>query len=253
MNKYADFANVYDILTKNIDYSAIIERITKLVPKELCKGGQILDLGCGTASLSLKLSKLGYDVIAVDASEEMLSVAREKTDDILYICQDLSCLDLYGTAKAAVCTMDTVNHIESTDKIKEFFKRLSLFLEMDSYFIFDMNTPYKHKKVLADNVFTYETDEVYCIWQNEYEKEEKRTHILLDFFVLNDDGCYDRSYDEFYEYEYDIETICNLLNDTGFDIEGIFDEYSDNQPTEESQRVSIIAKKSRLIDSGEIK
>ena len=142
MSNYGNFANVYDILTESIDYDSLVRRIKHLIPPEAVSGGHLLDLGCGTGIISFLLADAGYDVIGIDSSPDMLSVATEKKNasgmDILFLCQNLAKLDLFGTAKAAVCCMDTLNHIDSMDDIQSFFRRLSLFLEMDSYFLFDV-------------------------------------------------------------------------------------------------------------------
>ncbi len=257
MSNYGNFANVYDILTESIDYDALIRRIRELIPPSAVSGGHLLDLGCGTGTVSFLLAEAGYDVIGIDSSPDMLSVACEKKmdsdNDILFLCQNLAELNLFGTAKAAVCCMDTLNHIDSMEDIRSFFRLLSLFLEMDSYFLFDMNTPYKHKEILADNTFVYDMDDVYCIWQNEYDEGLKRTSISMDFFAKHENGLYEKSSDSFYEYAYEPEEIKKALSESGFEVIGVYDEYSDLPPADDSQRISILAKKSRLIDSGEIK
>ncbi|MCR4594620.1 MAG: class I SAM-dependent methyltransferase [Clostridiales bacterium] len=257
MSNYGNFANVYDVLTESIDYDSLVKRIKELIPPVTVSGGHLLDLGCGTGIISFLLSDAGYDVIGIDSSPDMLSVASGKNSSsdagILFLCQNLAELDLFGTAKAAVCCMDTLNHIDSMEDIKSFFRRLSLFLEMNSLFLFDMNTPYKHEEILADNTFVYDMDDVYCIWQNEYDEGLKRTSISMDFFARNENGLFEKSSDSFYEYAYEPEEIKKALLESGFDICGIYDEYSDLPPVNSSQRISILAKKSRLIDSGEIK
>lgn len=254
---YGYFASVYNELTENVDYEKIADRIDSLLP-EASKNGTVLDLGCGTGTLAFLLEKKGYDVIGIDKSEDMLSAAFSKKfqtgSDVLFLCQDLSDLDLFGTASNAVCTLDTLNHIESEEVIEAFFKKVSLFLEMNGLFLIDMNTPYKHREVLGDNTFVYDADSVYCVWQNTYEKNKKRTQIDLDLFIKNDDDdTYLRQTESFFEYEYEPQVITSLLEKSGFTVLKLSDGYEDKDVSEKTERVLIVAQKNKLIFEGELK
>lgn len=253
---YGIFASVYDALTKNVDYGKIADRIDALFGNEIKKKGSLLDLGCGTGTLSFLLEEKGFEVIGIDKSGDMLAEAFEKkfelNSDVMFLCQDLTELDLFGTAASAVCVLDTVNHIENKDKICEFFKRVSLFLEMDGLFLLDMNTPYKHSSVLADNTFVYDTDDVYCIWQNSYNKSAGKTDIDLDFFIKDGEN-YFRESESFSEYEYQTEEIISILEQNGFTVQKLFDGYSENKPNKQTERLLILAQKTTLIYEGEIK
>lgn len=253
---YGIFASVYDALTQNVDYKKIADRIDALFGEEIKKQGSLLDLGCGTGTLSFLLENKGFEVIGIDKSEDMLSEAFEKkyelNSDVLFLCQDLTKLDLFGTAASAVCVLDTVNHIESADKICEFFRRVSLFLEMGGLFLLDMNTPFKHSSVLADNTFVYDTENVYCVWQNSYDKSAKRTDIDLDFFIKDGEN-YFRESESFSEYEYSTADIISILEQNGFTVLKQFDGYSGENPHEKTERLLILAQKTNLISEGEIK
>lgn len=253
---YDIFASVYDTLTQNVDYEKIADRIDVLFGEKIKKQGSLLDLGCGTGTLSFLLEEKGFEVIGIDKSEDMLSEAFEKkyelNSDVLFLCQDLTELDLFGTAASAVCVLDTVNHIENSLKICEFFRRVSLFLEMDGLFLLDMNTPYKHSSVLADNTFVYDTDDVYCVWQNSYDKSSHRTDIDLDFFI-NDGEKYFRESESFSEYEYTTADITSILEQNGFTVIKQFDGYEGSTPNEKTERLLILAQKTNLISEGEIK
>lgn len=255
---YGIFSSVYDILTENVEYERIAEKICSLLHENRVDGGLLLDLGCGTGTLSFLLEKKGFDIIGVDPSEDMLAVANEKKYDeisqAIFLCQSGEELDLYGTIDCAVSVLDTVNHIPSLEKIKETFEKISLFMNMDGIFIFDMNTPYKHEKILGDNTFVYDMDEVYCIWQNSFDNEEKKTHIDLDFFIKNeDDDLFERYSESFCEYSYSPEDIISILEECGFEISGTYDDYSNNTVTEETQRITIVAKKIKTIFKDELK
>lgn len=253
---YNIFASVYDALTENVDYKKIADRIDALFGDKIKNQGSLLDLGCGTGTLSFLLEEKGFDVIGIDKSEDMLSEAFEKKSengsDVMFLCQDLTELDLFGTAASAVCVLDTVNHIDSAEKICEFFRRVSLFLEMGGLFLLDINTPYKHSEILADNTFVYDMDDVYCVWQNSYDKSAHRTDIDLDFFIKDGEN-YFREIENFSEYEYSIESIISILEQNGFTVIKQFDGYSDENPVEKTERILLLAQKTNLISEGEIK
>ena len=255
---YNIFSSVYDILTANVDYQQMTDRICSLLSQNGINGGLLLDLGCGTGTVSFMLEERGFDIIGVDPSEDMLMVANEKKVELdssaIFLCQNGETLDLYGTVDCAVSTLDTINHIEDVNNLRETFRRISLFMNMGGIFIFDMNTPYKHKKTLGNNVFYYDMDEVYCVWHNSYDEEKFKTDIELDFFIKNEnDDNYQRFSEAFSEYAYDICTIIELLDDCGFELLGCYDEYTSNEVTFDSQRMSIVAKKTRTIFEGECK
>lgn len=255
---YEIFSSVYDILTANVDYENFADKISSSLSLNGVDGGLLLDLGCGTGTLSFLLEKRGYDVIGVDPSEDMLAVANEKkyeeSSNALFLCQGMEELDLYGTVDCAVCSLDTLNHVESIEKIREAFRRISLFMTLGGVFIFDMNTIYKHKSVLADNTFVYDADDVYCVWQNTFSKDEMKTAIDLDFFIKSEDSeTYERYGESFFEYAYDENEILKLLSEYGFTVLGCFDDYSDKPVTEKTERLTVVAKKTKLISKDEIK
>lgn len=253
---YESFASYYDILTENVEYEKIADRINRIFSKSAKENGHLLDLGCGTGTLSFLLEKSGFDVIGIDKSEDMLTEAFEKKaemgSDVMFLCQDLTKLDLFGTAKGAVCVLDTVNHIDSEENLSKFFGLVSLFLEMNGIFMLDFNTPYKHRNILGDNTFVYDTDSVYCVWQNTYDEENRKTDIDLDFFIKDGEN-YFRESESFSEYEYETDLIKSLLEQNGFTVKNIFDGYSENKPSDTTERIVMVAEKSKLVFEGEIK
>ena len=255
---YGIFSSVYDILTENVDYEKITHKICSLLHKNGVDGGLLLDLGCGTGTLSFLLESKGYDVIGVDASEDMLIVANEKkyeeNSNTMFLCQKAEELDLFGTIDCAVSVLDTVNHIDTLEKVKKAFKKVSLFMNMGGIFIFDMNTPYKHEKILGNNTFIYDMDEVYCAWQNSSNKESATTNMDLDFFIKNeDDEHYERYSESFCEYAYEPKYILNILEKCGFEIINTYDDYSDNSVNADTQRIVVVAKKIKTIFKDELK
>ena len=255
---YGIFSSVYDILTENVPYEKIAHKIRSLLHKNGVDGGLLLDLGCGTGTLSFLLENNGYDIIGVDASEDMLMVANEKkyeeNSSAMFLCQNAEDLDLFGTIDCAVCSLDTINHIDSTEKIEKVISKVSLFMNMGGIFIFDMNTPYKHERILGNNTFIYDMDEVYCAWQNTYDEKNATTNIDLDFFIKNeDDNLYERYSESFCEYAYNPQNILKILEKCGFEILGTYDDYSDHPVNAETQRITVVAKKIKTIFKDELK
>ncbi len=243
---YSDFAEVYDILMGDVDYSARSEYLLKLFTKHGKKPTLLLDLACGTGSFSNQFAKKGIEVIGVDMSEEMLSVARERSmeegNDILYLCQRAEELDLYGTVDGAVCCMDSLNHITDTETLQKAIDKVSLFLEKDCLFIFDVNTVYKHREILADNTFVFDEDEVYCVWQNSFNSENLTTDISLDFFIADDD-VYIRSSEDFSERAYRDTELKEIIEKAGLKIEAVYDDMTTDPKKDTSERLIYVTRK----------
>lgn len=245
---YDVFSVYYDTLTENVHYSAIAERICSLLTRYGIDRGLLLDSGCGTGTLSVLLAKQGYEVIGADASPDMLMEAQNKAAEsgvqILFLCQPMEQLDLYGTVRAAVCTLDALNHLPNHAAVEAALGRVSLFLEPDGIFIFDVNTLYKHREVLGNKAFVYDTDEVYCVWQNTLRADGATVDIDLDFFVpLEEDGVYERENEHFTECAYSTEEWEEMLARAGLRILERFDSYSENAPHEASERIVYVVGK----------
>ncbi len=249
MRSYSVFAKYYDELTANIDYkkrgkyfNSIIEKFNKT------DNNILLDLGCGTGSLSEVMAELGYDVIGIDNSMEMLEIAMsknfEKNLPIQYLCQDMREIDMFGTIGITICALDSINHLESLEDVRKVFEKVSLFAEPQGLFIFDINTPYKHRNILANNTFTYETDNVYCVWENSLNKNTDEVSINLEFFECDEDdrNIYYRSSESFKEKAYSLESIEKMLEESGLEVIAEYDDDTFNPPYEESQRIVVVAK-----------
>lgn len=246
MSRYGSFAEYYDSLTSNVDYRKTAEYVSDILNENRINKGILLDLACGTGTMSLIMAQKGYDVIGVDNSPEMLGEAREKAleagEDILFLCQDMCSIDLYGTVDCTVCLLDSLNHLESKEELLEAFKRVSLFTVPGGLFVFDVNTEYKHKYVLGDNTFVYDNDDVYCVWQNEYDDESKTVEIFLDFFQ-EENGLYRRSSEYFAERAFSDSDIKNLLSEAGFTDIKAYGELRKTAPADTEERVFYVARK----------
>ncbi len=247
MSGYGNFAHYYDILTGNISYKDRAAYFDMLIKKHGGKKDLLLDLACGTGSLSEEMCRLGYDVIAVDGSEEMLNEALDKKFDsglnIQYLCQDMTKLDMFGTIDVTICALDSLNHLPDLDAIKQTINRVSLFCEPGGLFIFDVNTPYKHKNVLGNNTFIYDMEDVYCVWQNTYTEEDNRVEMWLDFFEKQENGSYERYDESFSEIAFDDAVIEKIVADSGMEIVGKYD-YDTIEPTKaDSEKIVYVAHK----------
>lgn len=246
MAGYSVFAQFYDALTHNAQYPRRADYFLDLMKRLGHEPGLTLDLACGTGSLTLELHRRGVDVYGVDASVEMLSEAREKCmeagADILFLRQRMEELDLYGTVHTIVCSLDSINHLQGPSQVRKAFSKAACFLDPGGYFLFDLNTLYKHRHVLGNNTFVYDTESVYCVWQNRLSPETGKVDINLDFFQ-RDGRLYRRSAEHFAEYAYPVEQVAAWLRDAGFVQIDIFDEFRFEPPKEDSQRLVVAAKK----------
>lgn len=238
---YGIFASYYDLLTRNVDYKKYAQRISELAGEHGIKSGKLVDLACGTASLSFELEKLGFSVTGIDLSCDMLTYAAQKKyslgSKINLVQQDMTALSLPGKADVFVCSLDALNHLDSLESVKKTFARVAKYLDKNGVFIFDMNTVYKHKHILADNAFIFDTDEAYVTWQNEYCDEDKSVSITLDFFVPDENEQYQRFSENFKEIAYDTDVIIKALEEAGLEVKEMFDEWNSSPPSEKTQRI----------------
>ncbi len=243
---YSEFAYNYDALMQDVDYKKRTEYLCSLFKKFDRMPTLMLDLACGTGEFSNRFAQKGVSVIGVDVSFDMLSVAREKSveqgNDILYLCQDAAELDLYGTVDGAICCLDSLNHITDYDAFCKAISKVSLFLEKDRIFIFDLNTPYKHREVLGNNTFVIDTDDVYCVWQNAYNDTDNTVEINLDFFTPDGDAYY-RTNENFCERAYTFGEIEKALENAGLKTEAVYEEMTQNAPTDTTERIVYITRK----------
>lgn len=241
------FAEFYDSLTDNVEYQKRAEYIVNILKKKHNhEMGQTLDLACGTGTLTILLNKMGVDVYGVDASTEMLSVAFQKAlkEDLhmLFVCQKMQNLNLYSKLDTCVCTLDSLNHITDEKQFRKAISKVSDFMNKDGLFLFDVNTVYKHREVLRDNTFVYETDEVFCVWQNT-PADNDIIEIDLDFFVKEDDGSYTRFSESFDERAYTLDSIKEALSEAGFELEAVYGDMSYEPPKEDEERIIVVARK----------
>lgn len=245
---YGVFSEFYDALTANVSYDTVAQVLGSLLTRYGKGRGLLLDLACGTGSVSVRLAEKGYEVIGVDLSPEMLSEAQNKAysagQNILFLCQDMTKLDLYGTVDAAVCTLDGLCHLPDEESVFAALQKVSLFMNPGGVFLFDVNSVYKHRAVLGNNTFVYDTDDVYCVWQNTLLSDGVTVQMDLDFFEpVSDAGDYVRQSERFTERAYPRETLEAMLKKAGFTVLDVFDGYSEKPAHDTSERLLFAVRK----------
>ena len=238
MGGYGVFAEFYDRLTTDVAYGPWADYLLSLFEKHgRGRPETLLDLACGSGSLSLELASRGVDVIGVDGSEDMLSLAMAKAArgdlELMFLEQDMRELDLFGTVSGAVCLLDSLNHITNTAGLAEVFRRLGLFIEPGGLLVFDANTPYKHREILGDNAFVFEEEDFLCVWRNRFIGRTCEVEMTLDFFA-EEGGLYERMTDVVRERAYSLSTWERLLKEADFELLAVYGERTEEPPTEDA-------------------
>ena len=246
---YDAIAHVYEKLNSEIDYKKWADFIEECFDKYLAtRPSLVLDLACGTGTMTRELSRRGYDMIGIDGSADMLSEAymnKEEGDNSLYLNQDMREFELYGTVGAVVCCLDSINYLLDEKDIKKTFSLVHNYLDPDGLFLFDVNTPYKFENVYSDNSYILEDEidggAVYCGWQNSFNKESGICDFYLSLFEESGDA-YNR-YDEHQQERcYGKQTLTDLLTECGFETLGIVGGYDFSSPAPNCERWYFIAR-----------
>ncbi len=240
---YSSLAAVYDRLNADIDYKAWADYIEAQLEKYYGrKPGSVLDLACGTGSMTIELASRGYDMTGVDLSEEMLSIARAKCDarrfahQVLLVRQDMSELELYGSVNAVVCCLDSLNYLTDTKALGRTFSRVHNYLDPGGVFVFDMNAPAKFERVYADNAYILEDEGILCAWQNFYNPKTKLCDFELSIFREDADGRFTRFDETQRERCYSLRTVKKLLAESGFELCEISGGLSGENVDEDTER-----------------
>lgn len=243
MEQYTTLAYLYDHLMNHIDYKNITEYIIKIFKKNNISPETILDLACGTGTITTELYRRGYKMIGTDISCDMLEVASSKSNNqILYLCQDMRDLELNSKVDSVICMFDSLNYITSYRDLKKIFKKVYTYLDDKGLFIFDMNTEYKLSEILGKNTYTYSEDNITYIWENEFNRKSRVCDFYLSFFVREHD-LYRKYEEQHSEKGYSIEEIEYALNNAGFRLKRKYKDYTFTKGTESCSRITYIAAK----------
>ena len=243
MGSYENFARVYDELMDNVPYEEWAQFILNLLQDRKITEGLVLELGCGTGKMMTLLGKAGFDMIGVDNSVEMLQIAREKTSqDFLYLLQDMQEFELYGTVRAVVSVCDSLNYITDRDELRHVFELVNNYLDPEGIFLFDMNTVHKYRDLLGDTTIAENRDEGSFIWDNSYDEEEGLNYYELAVFLPREDGLYEKSEEVHCQKAYPQEEIETLIKEAGMELLAVYDAYTLNPATEDSERLFFVAR-----------
>lgn len=245
MEAYTGFAEVYDLFQDNVPYDEWCAYITELLREYEVPDGLVLDLGCGTGSLTERMALAGYDMIGIDNSGEMLQIAMNKRDasggDILYLLQDMREFELYGTVKAVVSICDSMNYMMEYQELVQVFRLVNNYLDPGGVFIFDLNTEYKYRELLADNTFAEDREESSFIWSNYYDAEEQVNEYDLTLFIK--EGELYRKYEEtHYQRAYSLEEVKRAISEAGMEFVASYDACTRLPVRKDSERIYVIAR-----------
>ena len=242
---YEEFARIYDILQDNIDYPGWKDFITGVLKEYGISDGLVLDLGCGSGTMTELLAADGYDMIGVDASDEMLMKAAEKRDasghDILYLMQDMQEFELYGTVRAVVSVCDSLNYMLDDEELLSVFRLVNNYLDPGGIFVFDVNTPAKYRTI-GEQVIAENRDEGSFIWENEYDAETDLNTCALTLFLKREDGLYEKDEELHVQKGWTAREVLALLEKAGLRPEGVYEAYTRREPDKNTGRLTFIAR-----------
>lgn len=242
---YGSFASVYDRFMDDIPYRKWCDYVASLLNEHGITEGLVLELGCGTGSLTELLAEKGYDMIGVDISSDMLDIAmgkREKSGkDILYLLQDMREFELYGTVRAVVCVCDSINYLMSEEELLEVFRLVNTYLDPGGIFIFDMNTAYKYR-MIGDATIAENRDQASFIWENTWYEEEQVNEYDLTIYAEAGQGMYRRYHETHYQKAYDPQLVSELLQKAGMEFLAAYDAFARESVKQDSERIYFIAR-----------
>lgn len=246
MESYEDFAEVYDIFMDETPYEDWCDFVTDILKKEGVGEGLVLDLGCGTGSMTELLSQEGYDMIGVDLSDRMLNIAMEKRAqsglDILYLQQDMREFELFGTVRAVICLCDSLNYLLEEEDVLETFRLVNNYLDPKGLFLFDFNTVYKYQDVIGDTTIAENREDCSFIWENFYDEESQINEYDLTIFVKEEDERFRRFTETHLQRGYRLETMRCLVEKSGMEFVWAMDADTHEPVTGESERIYILAR-----------
>jgi len=247
---YDLIAPFYDSVNGDIDYAPWADFIEKIIELEYRDGSPelVLDLGSGTGRMTIELAKRGYDMTGVDASAEMLDIARVAAEDagvsdkMLWLCQDMSEFELYGTVDVTVSCLDCINHLTDSQSLDKCLSLVHNYLIPNGLFIFDINGKNKFETVYSDNSYVMEEDGKLCIWQNYYNPKSGLCDFYITLFEEGADGRYTRYDDVQREKMYTLRAIKQRLLKSGFEFIGAYRNFDFDAATDADDRIYIAAR-----------
>jgi len=236
---YNEFAGVYDKLIET-DYDAFVSFYKQVFDKFGISPTLICDLGCGTGTLTALMQKEGYDMIGIDSSPEMLSVAKENHPEILFINQSICEFELYGTVDAAYSSLDCINYLLEDDELYRHFSLINNYLNPGGIYIFDISSYYKLSQILGDNTFVYETDDIFYTWENSFEDDIVQMDLT---FFKKCGNLYERFEEQQLQRAYKNDEIINAAASSGLTLLGVYDNLTFECANNQSERIFFVFRK----------
>lgn len=242
---YGEFAKIYDeLICEDIDYNLIEKKIIKIADEYNCSRDYYLDVACGTGNVSIKIARYFQLTYLVDLSEDMLQEAYEKfkkqRSNSKIICQDMRSLSLNKKFDLITCVLDSTNYILEIEDLEKYFSCIYNHLNDNGIFVFDINSYYKLTKILGNNIFTYNEDDVFYSWENNLENNV--VNMYLTFFVKKGE-LYERFEEEHFERAYKEKEIEEALSKSGLVLLKKYNGYTENEVKEDSERILYVVKK----------
>ena len=246
MEAYTGFAQVYDTFMDNVPYEEWADYYKEILREHGIMDGIVLDLGCGTGSMTELLAEQGYDMIGVDNSEEMLDLAMEKRaasgQDILYLLQDMRKFELYGTVRAVISACDSVNYLTEPGDLVKVFSLVNNYLDPGGLFLFDFNTEYKYRELLGDTTIAENREECSFIWENTFYEEDGVNEYDLTIFRKEEDDLYRKYEETHFQKAFEPERVKELIREAGMEFVAEYDAFTREAPKSDSERLYFIAR-----------
>jgi len=258
MDSYSSISEIYDIWQEQNNPDKWVLYTEKIIKRHLMKtkgdGADqkfiLLDLGCGTGNIAIKMAENGYEVIGIDKSSEMLSIAKgkSKSEMIQFVCQDITEFELFGTVDIIICFLDTVNHITNKKRLRKMFSLCKNYLNQGGILMFDIATRSYFEQSLANNTFFDIRDDFAVIWENIYSKSKSINTANITFFLKefknsqdNGEEKYIRLEDVIIEKVYNADDIIEMLENSGLENTGIYSDFTFKKPDFDSNRIFFVA------------
>ena len=246
MDAYTGFAPVYDQFMNNVPYEEWADYLHGLLKEYGIDDGLLLELGCGTGTMTELLAAKGYDMIGVDYADQMLAVAMEKkrnsNHDILYLLQDMREFELYGTVRAVVSVCDSINYLLEEEELVTTFSLVNNYLDPKGIFIFDFNTVYKYGEVIGNTTIAENREDCSFIWENYYYPKEEVNEYDLTIFIKEEENRYQKFHENHYQRGYELTTIQEALEKAGMEFLGAVDEQTKGPVKKDSERIYCFAR-----------
>ena len=248
MAAYEGFAQVYDRFMDNVPYARWTEYLQEIFEKHNLphNTGVICDLGCGTGNMTIPLAKMGYDMIGIDLSEQMLAIASEKTIEedlnILYLNQDMREFELYGTVRGIVSICDSMNYLTEYEDLVQVLRLANNYLDPGGVFIFDLNTVYKYSEILGEQTIAENRDEGSFIWENYFDQEEGINEYDSTLFIREEDGRFRKYEETHFQRAYEQKEVEEAIREAGMELVAVYDAFTKEPPKPDSERMYFVVR-----------